>query len=278
MNYNFSVIGGDKRNVYASNYLKSLGHNVKNYGFDKCDIPNDTTLQDTIKTSDFIICPIPFSRDNIFLNTPLSSKKILINDLLSLSNNTIPIFTGALNSFFDNKNLIDIYKTKNVTKSSTIATAEGAIKIAIENTDFSLFNSNILIIGYGNIGSHLAKLLKTFGANVSIATRSDDSIKKAMNNGFETFKTTELKNTLSNKNIIFNTAPFIQITKDNMSEINKDCLYIELASSPFGIDYEESKNQNIKVIYGMSLPGLISPKTVATTLVDEILENIKELK
>ncbi len=278
MNYKFAIIGGDKRNIFLSKFLKDLGHDVKIYGFDKSGLENKTTLKETINFADYIICPIPFTRDDVFLNTPLSSQKIEINELLENTNNKKPIFTGVFNKNLANLDmLVDIYNTEALTTASAISTTEGAIKIAIENTDFSLYNSQALVIGYGKIGSYLAQTLKSLGVNITVVTKDELSISNAIDNGFKTYKNTEIDTTLSNKNIIFNTAPAIQIDSSNIKNIDSDCLYIELASKPFGIDYEESVKNNIKVIYGMSLPGLVSPKTIANTLCNEILEKIKEM-
>ncbi len=285
MSYKFAFVGGDKRNIYLAEELTRLGHSVTMYGFDKqselilsnSNVSN--SLEYVISSSDFIICAIPFTRDNIYLNTPLSHEKILINDFLKIVPNDKLVFTGALNNNLSKiENLIDIYRTDNITNQSVIATVEGALKIAIESTDISINNSNILIIGYGKIGSYLAKSLKYLGANITIISRSSKTVNNAIKDGFSAFSNTELNENLSNKNIIFNTAEKVQIDKTNLSSIDENCIYIELASAPFGINYEDSVESNLKVIYGMSLPGIVSPKTIGNFIGLEILNYIKELK
>lgn len=278
MTYKFALISGDKRNIYLAEKLTQNGHDVTLYGFDKNNIQNTHSLKEVIDKHNYIICPIPFTRDNITLNTPLSTETITLNDFLNLVDSSKTVFTGALNTTYGaDKNIIDIYAKKAVKDASTIATVEGAIKIAIENTDTSLFGSNILIIGYGEIGSYLAKSLRHLGVNVTIVTRSDDSVKKAIDDGFNSYKNDLLDEHISNKHVIINTAEKIQLNEKNLGLVDKETIYIELASLPFGIDYEDSIKFNIKVVYGLSLPGIVSPKTISNVIYNEILQHIEEM-
>ncbi len=279
MTKKFALIGGDKRNILLADELIKCGNEVLMYGFDKANIVNKMSLIDTINYCDFIICGIPFTRDLMTLNTPLTSEKINIEDFFKIVPKDKIIFTGAVSDKLTTENsIVDVYKTDQMTEKSTIATAEGAIKIAIENTDVSLYDSNVLIIGYGKIGSALAKYLCSLGANVTVISRSPKSINQAITDGFSAYSSFELDRNLSNKHLIFNTAEKIQINKTNIDTIDKNCVYIELASSPFGINYEECINSNIKIIFGLSLPGIFSPKTIAIALYDEIQKYIKEMK
>ncbi len=276
MSYKFAIIGGDKRNIYLAEKLKSLGHSITLYGFDKNGIANERSLTETIEFADYIICATPFTRDNIFLNTPLTDEKISISYFLDSIKVNQTIFAGSLNSTISkHDNFIDILKSENVTIATTIATVEGAIKIAVENTDISLNESKILIIGYGNIGSHLAKILRDFGADITIATRSPKSIESALRNDFRAYSSYDLDRLLSDKDIIFNTAPFVQIDENNLDLIDQNTLYIELASKPFGINYEHSTRTNTRVIFGLSLPGIVSPRTLGNVLCSEILKKIE---
>ncbi len=279
MNYKFALIGGDTRNIFLLEELIKNGHTVYKYGFDKKGLANDLTLEECIYVADYVICATPFTRDNTSLNTPLTKEKILIKDLLKLVPKDKLIFTGALTGKFkENEQLIDIYITNEVTRKSTIATVEGALKIAIENTNISINESQTLIIGYGKIGSYLAKILKELGSNVTVISRSSTSIKKAVDDGFNSYSNVDLDRNLHNKDIIFNTADSIQIDENNIDLIDENCVYIELASSPFGINYEDSVNSNLKVIYGLSLPGIVSPKTISKVIYSEIIKYIEEIK
>lgn len=54
---------------------------------------------------------------------------------------------------------------------NTIATAEGAIEIAIANTNKILHGSNVLVLGFGRIGKVLARKLAGLSTKVTCAAR-----------------------------------------------------------------------------------------------------------
>ncbi len=279
MNKKFALIGGDKRNILLGDELKKNNHEVIMYGFEKEHIENKMSLLNTIAHSDYIVCGIPFTRDLVNLNAPLSTETINLSHFLDLVPKDKMIFTGAVKKGLITTNkIVDIYKTEKMTEKSTIATSEGAIKIAIEHTNILLYESNVLIIGYGKIGKVLANNIRSLGAKVTIISKSPNSINQATLDGFRAYSSFELERNLSNKNIIFNTAEKIQIDKTNIDMIDKECVYIELASSPFGINYEECVASDIKIIFALSLPGIFSPKTIAKTMCNEIISHKEMIK
>ena len=55
--------------------------------------------------------------------------------------------------------IVDIMKREELAVLNTIATAEGAIEIAIANTNKILHGSNVLVLGFGRIGKVLEENL-----------------------------------------------------------------------------------------------------------------------
>ncbi len=56
-----------------------------------------------------------------------------------------------------------------------------------------------------------------------------------------------------------------------MQYVKKECLLIDLASKPGGIDQEEAKKQDLKSIWALALPGKVAPVTTAKFIKDTIL-------
>ena len=63
------------------------------------------------------------------------------------------------------------------------AIVEGALKLAIENTDRTLHDSHICVVGYGNIGAMLTRILVLLGAHVTLAARKPVARADARNVG-----------------------------------------------------------------------------------------------
>ena len=85
-------------------------------------------------------------------------------------------------------------------------TAEGAIKLAIENTDCTLWKSRVLVIGNGRVGKILAERLKALGAYVTVSARkpADFGLLSAL--GFDYINTEHLNLKPIDYNIVFNTV------------------------------------------------------------------------
>ena len=85
-------------------------------------------------------------------------------------------------------------------------TAEGAVTLIEENTHYSLYRANILIIGYGRIGKALHNILKGYGAYVTVCSRSKESEADSVFNGAKHISFNDLKSA-NDADIIINTVP-----------------------------------------------------------------------
>ena len=278
MNENISIIGGDLRIAYLAKLFQEDKKNVYTFGLENSEIIKNSsviiceTLEECINCSDIIISGIPFSKDNIYVNTVFTNNKIEIIEIAKNLNNKT-FFAGKIpKSFYDqakNAKIIDIMENEKMAILNSISTAEGAIKIAIEETDFTLHGSNILILGFGRIGKILAKTLSSFGANIFCEARKEQDLTWIEALGYNKIKLENLDKTLEKYDIIFNTIPHIILDKQKLYHVKKDVLIIDLASNPGGVDKEACDLLGIKVLHALSIPGKIAPKSAA-----EIIKNI----
>ena len=160
---------------------------------------------------------------------------------------------------------------------NTISTAEGAIQIAMEETTRTIHESNVLVLGVGRVGKILANMLKGIGANVFCEARKNVDLAWIKAYGYEPIRLNELENSLGKFNIIINTIPSIILEEKQLEKVNKDCLIIDLASNPGGIDRNSAKKLGIKTIWALSLPGKVAPLTSAEFIKDTIYNILKEM-
>lgn len=261
----FLIVGGDKRTTKLIEMLKNDKHEVKTFGIDNADIKNLKMLKsENISTFDAIIGPIPFTKDGENLNAPLTTENIAICELLPILKNKTFI-TGPI-SLEKNKemekyniNAIDIMKSEELIVYNTIATAEGAIELAITNTEKNLHESKILILGFGNVAKTLAFKLKGLSKEVTCAARKLKDFAWIDTLGLNKKNINELDENLKEYDIIINTVPHVILTAEKIKNIRKDALVIELASKPGGIDQAAIKESNIKYIFASALPGKVAP-------------------
>ena len=277
----FAIIGGDLRMIKLANCLAKDKNIVYTYGLEETEELKNVeniivckTLEQATKEAKTILGPIPFSKDGKYINTPFSKKKIMINDLISASK-TKKLIAGSIKKDIvelakkEKIQVIDIMEQEELTILNVIATAEGAIKVAIENTDKILHGSKVLIIGFGRIGKILSKKLEGLSCKVTCSARNKEDFAWIKSYGYEYLDTNLLGENLSQFDIIINTVPHLILDKERLEYIKKDGLLIDLASKPGGIDFKYAEEKNIKTIWALALPGKIAPETSA-----EFIKNV----
>lgn len=285
----FAIIGGDLRTIKLAVMLAKEQNQVYVYGLEKAEelknIKNITqceSIKKTIQEVEIVIGPIPFSSNGKTINMPFSDKEISIREMMHVINAKVLIAGGIAPEVYEMANdeyieIIDIMKREELAVLNTIATAEGTIQVAIENTNKIIHGSEILILGFGRIGKVLARKLAGLSAKVTCAARKDEDIAWIQAYGHKATNINGLGENLKLYDIIINTVPHIILNEERLKYIKKDCLLIDLASNPGGIDKKAVKDNKLKFVWALSLPGKVAPITTAEFIKDTIYNIIKEI-
>lgn len=262
-----AFIGGDKRNLILSEMLRDKGEIYKFGMGEHCD-----SIEDCLN-SDYIIYPIPFSKDGEKVYAPLSDKEIEIEKCVKGIRNKI-VFGGKFENNIrelleKNKNkVIDITDDKEFIKNNAISTAEGIIKCIIENTDITIDKSNILVIGFGNIGDKTSMLLSNLNANIYCNDINKHKVANIELRGYNVLE--KLDNYIEKMDVIINTVPELIIDENKFSFIKKSTLIVDVASKPGGVDFIYAKENGYNVIQYLGIPGKVAPRTSARYMRDII--------
>ena len=278
MNYNFLIIGGDKRISILAKELLEEKNKVYTYANKIEGIAEIEKIED-IKNYDYniVISSMPLSKDNKNVYTPLSDKIVSLEELKKISNRK-KLIAGKIPENLKKESEIevfDILSDEVTTILNTIPTAEGAIQIAMEETDYLISNMNVLVIGFGRVGKTLANKLKNFGLQVYCEARKETDLAWIRAYGYNAIPLDKLKNNLCKMDIIFNTVPYQILDKSTLILINKNTLIIDLASFPGGVDFDTAKKLGIKAILASALPGKVAPNTSAKYIKEFIYKALK---
>ncbi len=267
MSTSFAIIGGDLRVIKLAQMLAKDGNKIYAYGLEKAEelknynnIIFAEKLSKAIKEDvEVVIGPIPFSSNGTTINAPFSEKEISIRELMHHLNAKILIAGSITPDVYDMANdeyieIIDIMKREELAVLNTISTAEGAIEIAIANTNKIIHGSNVLILGFGRIGKVLARKMAGLSAKVTCAARKDEDLAWIRAYGHKETNINVLGENLAEYDLIINTVPHLILTKERMKYVKDDCLLIDLASNPGGIDKKSAKDKNLKLIWALALP------------------------
>ena len=269
----FSIIGGDERMLFLRERLKEQGHRVRLCGFQKHEShPPSSHLGDALFGADIIVLPLPSTKDGVTVWTPFGEDRILLSDIASAKDRKTLLLTAG--TTLGTKREIDYFAREEMAVLNAIPTAEGAIEVAMKNTDRTLWHSKCLVAGFGRIGKLLCHRLCAFGCEVFASARRKESISWIKAYGYNAINHEDLSEYIGDFDIVFNTVPEQFIDAKILKKVKDECLIIELASAPFGVDFTTAEKLNIKAIKASGLPAKIAPKTAA----DIILETINNIQ
>lgn len=86
--------------------------------------------------------------------------------IFSNTKENVKIFTGIKTKRleemleFANRDAYILMERDDVAIYNSIPTVEGVIMMLVENTDYTIFGSNIYVFGFGRVGETLARTLK----------------------------------------------------------------------------------------------------------------------
>lgn len=276
-----SLIGGDKRQHYIGSYFHNKGYQVYSFsnsaGFNIC-----CSLDEIINKSNVIVLPMPVTGKPGFINT-CSDIPLLCESLMEKLTPNHIIFGGCfpenMITFFNLNKIVyfDFIKDAKIAYLNSIATAEGAIMEAIKESSINIHDSRILITGFGKCAKALSSRLHALNGHITIAARNENDLSCARIYGYETINISEISSSAKRYDYIFNTVPALVINKEIICELKKECIIIDIASYPGGVDFNEARYHNIKALLKLSIPGRVSPASSGYILSDCIENNLKKL-
>lgn len=254
------IIGGDNRLRVAKKQLDKENYLVDTLGL----YPDDNG---SIENADIILLPVPTTKDGQTVYCPLSDRKIYLDEISRRVENQLIL---CCNYRFSGKNYIDYNQLDSFALLNAVPTAEGAIALAINETDFTLWESKVLVIGYGRVGKIVADRLKSLGANVTVSARKPRDFATLLALGFKYINTETLCDIYLDFDIIFNTVDAAVLNDSALQNCPAD-LIIDL-SSKGGFNLNYAKALGIKAYKPGGIPGVCAPKTAGKILAKTVTE------
>ena len=96
--------------------------------------------------------------------------------------------------------------------------------------------------------------------------------------GYQPIHLNELEDNLNKFDVIINTIPVIILDEKKLCRVKRECIIIDLASSPGGVDRISAEKKGIKTIWALALPGKTAPTTSAEFIKETIDNVLNELE
>ena len=276
---NIVIVGGDKRQKYLKEYLCAKGYNANSYGLFDWDDDTDK-LKSMISENTVVILPLPATRNDKTILMPFSKREISIERLVSFLSKDNLVFGGMIKGELKTKLLqnnisfVDYYNDELIEKNAVL-TAFGALKIILEHIDYALPQGKYAITGYGRVAKETAKVLTSLSCDVTIYARNELQRIDAVNNGCKAQPLIKLSYHINNFDIIINTIPSQVIDDLTLKNIRKESKIIELASAPYGLDFNKAREYSKAVVKASGLPGKYTPKTAGELIGIKIEEYLQ---
>ncbi len=264
---NIYVLGLDKRTAYCAAWLKQTFKT----GVILCD------NAECIYQPDAVVLPYVSFKNGRVINT-LDGTDLW--DVLKKMPAGTRLFAGmvydGLKKECEEKGitLCDFFEVEDLTLKNADLTAEGALEMIMKNTDIAINGMNVALTGFGRVTRSLAKRLSSLEAEVTILARKPYARIEAKSLGYKPANINDEK-AVESADVIVNTVPSLVLT-EQMIESAKNCRYIlDLASAPFGTDFEAAEKAGIKVETAPGLPARCAPETAGRMIADYIVSVLK---
>ena len=259
----FAILGGDERMKILASLLIKDGHLVKS--FVSTPIPDGEDFSDSV-----VILPLPAFRGGM-LNAPYIGKDYTADDILRMTANAKRVLGGMTDASW----IEDYYKREELLLKNAEITAECALVLLNNELGGEIRGRKILVVGFGRIGKSLARALRDGGAAVTVAARRESHFAQIAEMGCSAVHTQKLHGKVSGFDAIVNTVPYPVIDGRTIDTTKKDCVFIELASEPYGIDGGVAAEKR-RYILAAGLPGKMMPEKASAAIRDTIYEILGE--
>jgi len=282
------ILGGDKRYLPVIETLADNGAIVSLAGFVQLDINHPDIhhlkMEDIdFKQMDAIVLPVSGTDQEGKVEAPYSDQTIYLSkQMINQTPEHCVIYTGISNTYLDeavneaNRKIMRIFERDDIAVLNSIPTAEGALKLAIEESDRTVHSSNVMVLGFGRVGMTVSRTFSAIGANVSVCCRKPADFARAQEMALHPVPLQQLDETVKNQHIIINTIPKLVLDSEVLTKADRSSLIIDLASKPGGTDFDAAKNSGIKAIHALGLPGKTAPQTAGEIIASVLMELLSE--
>lgn len=265
------IIQADNRQIYMREYLEKQGF--------ECTVFNVNLLSgDNERQFDGVIFALPTIK-NSRINCEY---EINIANVLSLVKKGGCVFYAMSDEAFENAvrnaelEMYDFYKREELIIRNAYATAQAVLELVLINSNVMVDELKFLITGYGKTGEAIADVLLRNHSDITVAARKIRDRARIVSRGMKAIDFDEIRDYAPDFDVVINTVPEKVIGKNLLESFSQNCLFLEIASAPYGIDIHTAQKQNKQIIIASSLPGKYVACSAGKFIAQTIMNLIKE--
>lgn len=172
------------------------------------------------------------------------------------------------NKFLEKVRYVDLMSIEDFVIDNAKLTAENFLVDLILNTDSSMYEQKILILGNGRVAKALWYLFLKLGISFDVMMRREDEYNLSKLIANNSYKFGEYESRIGQYDVVINTIPTC-LFKD-ASRFKEDCVVFELASVNC---LEDAKG--VKYVLCPALPAKYSPKSAGRLIMNVVKNTLK---
>ena len=258
------IIGGDQRQIFLADMLKSGGDTVTLAGFEQLGIASAKP-----DSADVVFLPVPYKDGEGNIKAPYATRKLSLGDIVGAFPDSTYVLGRAddeVKQMLARNRVADLLADETFLIDNAELTAEGAICAYLNASDTALAGVKCVVIGFGRIGKILSAMLRAYTCDVTATARREKDLALIRAAQLIAVHTNNVGETLYNADVVFSTVPCHVLGKEELWAIPESAHVIELASPPYGVDMELAKKMGVDVRIEGGLPGRYFPKSAATAM------------
>ncbi|HEY7659813.1 MAG TPA: dipicolinate synthase subunit DpsA [Actinomycetota bacterium] len=270
-----ALVGGDERDPEIARLAAETGADVVAFGlpWPEGGIPGvalAASAKAAVQGAAYVFLPIPMGI-GLHVYAPHADEPIVANrSLLSAMAPGGHLFLGRATPELREEaeasgvELHEYDPDKELMLLRAPAIVEGAIQLAIEHTDVTIHDANVVVVGYGTIGSLLARRLRDLGARLHVAARNPIQRAAAHADGARTHALEELRDLAPTLQMVFSTVPARVVDRAVLERLPPRSLVLDIAPPPDHADLDAAAELGHRAVWARGL-GRRAPITVGAS-------------
>ena len=284
-----AVVGGDEREQEIARLAALEGAEVTAYGFPWPEAGiSGVRLAETagaaVRAARFALFPIPGIATDGALFAPAAPMDIVPTaELLSLLETPGHVILGAADDRLRaaaSATGVTLHEYEHDAELMLLrgpAIVEGALAMAIANTEVTIHSAKVCVVGHGTIGSLFARTLVLLGARVTVAARNPVQRAAARAAGADAIPLEELADLAPDLAMIFSTVPAPVVGRPVLERMPRGSLVMDLAAPPGGADLDAAQDLGHVAVWARGL-GRRAPVTVGASQWGGIRTRIEQIE
>jgi dipicolinate synthase subunit A len=256
-----AVIGGDRRMLEIMRQARAAGARVQHYqaapgAEEAAGSKESPSLPDALRGARLIVGPVPGLGTDDSLYAPFAKEKLFMTtDVLRGAAPDAMMFMGRVSpkieawakgtpvtpiGFGDDDPLAVLH---------AVPTAEGALAIAIAQTDETILGLPTLCLGLGRVGMSVVQAFRGLGANVTLAARNPSQLARAWAMGTTAVHLRDLPEVIGQFPLIVSSSSGPVLTRELLARTLREVVIIDLCSPPGSVDFAAGEALGRKVIW-----------------------------